>query len=63
MPASRGHEILTRSQNVQSLQRRDAQVPGDDARLDLTDLFVFRSPDSPGKTVLIFDVNPFMTRG
>jgi len=22
---------------------------------------VFASPESPGKTVLIFDVNPFMT--
>jgi Domain of unknown function (DUF4331) len=37
------------------------KLPGDDARLDLTDLFVFASPQSPGKTVLIFDVNPFMT--
>src|SRR5262249_53719829 len=37
------------------------KFPGDDARLDLTDLFVFASPESSGKTVLIFDVNPFMT--
>lgn len=37
------------------------KFPGDDARLDLTDLFVFASPQSPDKTVLIFDVNPFMT--
>jgi len=37
------------------------KFPGDDARLDLTDLFVFASPDSAGKTVLILDVNPFMT--
>ena len=37
------------------------KFPGDDARLDLTDLFMFASPQSPGKTVLIFDVNPFMT--
>jgi Domain of unknown function (DUF4331) len=37
------------------------KFPGDDARLDLTDLFVFASPEKPGKTVLIFDVNPFMT--
>jgi len=37
------------------------KFPGDDARLDLTDLFVFASPENPGKTVLIFDVNPFMT--
>ena len=37
------------------------KFPGDDARLDLTDLFVFPSPDSPDRTVLILDVNPFMT--
>jgi hypothetical protein len=37
------------------------RFPDDDARLDLTDLFVFASPDSTDKTVLIFDVNPFMT--
>src|SRR5262245_20977274 len=32
------------------------------ARLDLTDLFVSASPESAGKTVLIVDVKPFMTR-
>ena len=37
------------------------KFPGGDARLDLTDLFVFASPQSAGRTVLIFDVNPFMT--
>ena len=38
------------------------KFPGDDSRLDLTNLFRVRaSPESPGKTVLIFDVNPFMT--
>ena len=37
------------------------KFPGDDARLDLTDLFVFQSPSDPGKTVLIMDANPFMT--
>ena len=37
------------------------KFPGDDARLDATDVFLFASPESPGKTVLIFDVNPFMT--
>jgi hypothetical protein len=37
------------------------KFPGDDARLDLTDLYVFPSPQSPGTTVLILDVNPFMT--
>jgi len=34
--------------------------PCDDARLDLTDLFVFAAPDHPDKTVLIIDANPFM---
>ena len=33
--------------------------PGDDARLDLTDLFVFAAPDNPDRTVLIMDLNPF----
>jgi hypothetical protein len=37
------------------------KFPGDDARLDLTDLFVFQSPSHPGKTVLIMNANPFMT--
>jgi hypothetical protein len=37
------------------------KFPADDARLDLTDLFVFASPQDAGKTVLILDVNPFMT--
>ena len=37
------------------------KYPGDDARLDLTDLFVFQSPDNPGKTVLIMDCDPFLT--
>jgi hypothetical protein len=36
--------------------------PGDDARLDLTDLFVFASPGNPGRTVLIMNSNPF-TKG
>jgi Domain of unknown function (DUF4331) len=36
------------------------KFPGDDARLDLTDLFVFASATSPGRTVLIMDANPFM---
>jgi Domain of unknown function (DUF4331) len=33
--------------------------PGDDVRLDLTDLFVFAAPDNPDRTVLIMDSNPF----
>jgi uncharacterized protein DUF4331 len=36
--------------------------PGDDARLDLTDLFVFAAPGDPDRTVLIMDSNPF-TKG
>jgi Domain of unknown function (DUF4331) len=36
------------------------KFPGDDARLDLTDLFIFTSSASPGRTALIIDVNPFM---
>jgi hypothetical protein len=36
--------------------------PGDDARLDLTELFVFAAPDNPDRTVLIMDANPF-TKG
>jgi hypothetical protein len=34
------------------------KFPGDDRRLDLTDLYVFRSSDNPDKTVLIIDSNP-----
>src|SRR5258708_672477 len=34
------------------------KFPGDDRRLDLTDLFVFTSPEDPAKTVLIIDSNP-----
>jgi Domain of unknown function (DUF4331) len=33
--------------------------PGDDARLDLTDLFVFAAPEHPDRTVLIMNANPF----
>ncbi len=36
--------------------------PGDDARLDLTDLFVFAAPDDPARTVLIMNACPF-TKG
>ena len=37
------------------------KFPCGDPRVDLTDNFVFASPERPGRTVLIFDVNPFMT--
>lgn len=36
----------------------NVKFPGDDRRLDLTDLYVFTSPEDPGKTVLIIDSNP-----
>ena len=36
------------------------KFPGDDARLDFTDLWVFPATD-PGKTVVVIDVNPFAT--
>jgi len=34
------------------------KFPGDDRRLDLTDVFVFKPSDDPDKTVLIIDSNP-----
>ena len=34
------------------------KFPGDDTRLDLTDVYAFRSTEEPGKTVLIIDSNP-----
>jgi hypothetical protein len=34
------------------------RFPGDDTRLDFTDVFAFRSEEDPGKTVLIIDSNP-----
>jgi hypothetical protein len=34
------------------------KFPGDDRRLDLTDVFVFKSAESPDTTVLIIDSNP-----
>jgi hypothetical protein len=34
------------------------KFPGDDRRLDLTDVYVFKSADDPGKTTLIIDSNP-----
>jgi len=37
------------------------KFPGDDARLDFTDLFVFAEPGDHDKTVLIMDVDPLLT--
>jgi hypothetical protein len=34
------------------------KFPGDDRRLDLTDVYVFAAADDPGKTMLIIDSNP-----
>jgi hypothetical protein len=34
------------------------KFPGDDRRLDLTDVYAFTSPEDPDKTVLIIDSNP-----
>jgi Domain of unknown function (DUF4331) len=36
------------------------QFPGGDARLDLTDLFVFTAPGNRERTVLIMNSNPFL---
>jgi hypothetical protein len=37
------------------------RFPGDDARLDFTDLYAFSSPGDAAKTILIMDVNPYTT--
>ena len=34
------------------------KFPGDDRRLDLTDVFAFQSAENPDRTVLIIDSNP-----
>ena len=34
------------------------KFPGDDRRVDLTDVFMFTSADDADKTVLIMDSNP-----
>jgi hypothetical protein len=43
------------------LSAANLKFPGDDARLDLTDVFVFSPAGGPDRTELIMDVNPFMT--
>jgi hypothetical protein len=35
------------------------RFPGDDARLDLTDVYAFQSPGDAGTATLIIDVNPY----
>jgi hypothetical protein len=37
------------------------RFPGDDARLDLTDLYAFQAPGDAAKTILIINVNPYTT--
>lgn len=37
------------------------RFPGDDARLDLTDLFVFQALGDPDTAMLIIDLNPYTT--
>ena len=37
------------------------RFPGDDARLDFTDLYVFPTPGDAGRTTLIMNVNPYTT--
>src|ERR1700675_2520643 len=34
------------------------EFPRGDARLDLTDLFVFTKPGDPSKSIIVFDVHP-----
>jgi uncharacterized protein DUF4331 len=36
----------------------DYGFPHGDARLDLTDLYAFQSPESPGKSILVMNVHP-----
>ena len=38
------------------------RFPGDDTRLDLTDVFAFRSAEDPGKTVTL-DSEPYASSG
>jgi hypothetical protein len=37
------------------------RFPGDDARLDLTDIYAFQAARDAAKTILIIDVNPYTT--
>src|SRR6202795_3936659 len=34
------------------------EFPRGDARLDLTDLFIFTKPGDPSKSIIVFDVHP-----
>jgi hypothetical protein len=35
------------------------RFPGDDARLDFTDIYAFQAPGDAGKTILIINANPY----
>lgn len=37
--------------------------PGMDPRLDICDIYVFKQPDDPNRTVLVLNVNPFAPTG
>ena len=37
--------------------------PGMDPRLDICDIYIFKQPDDPDRTVLVFNVNPFAPTG
>src|SRR5260370_41555643 len=51
-PRRKGNQMPTQ------LSADNLKFPGDDRRLDLTDVFMFTSADDPDKTVLIMDSNP-----
>ena len=65
-PAISGHEITTGADTSLSegasmsnhFSADHLKAPGDDRRLDLTDVFMFKSYKDPSKLVLIMDSNP-----
>src|SRR6266540_2274303 len=60
--STRSPAITTKGATVSNHFSADKlKFPGDDPRLDLTDLFVFKTSDHADTTMLIIDVNPFMT--
>src|SRR6266542_972145 len=60
--STRSPAITTKGATVSNHFSADKlKFPGDDPRLDLTDLFVFKTSDHADTTMLIIDVNQFMT--
>src|SRR5207237_6746877 len=53
-----GHARRKGNQMSNHFSADNFKFPGDDRRLDLTDVFMFTSADDPDKTVLIMDSNP-----